>query len=337
MAGRNPSGIPGVSTTEQSTPPALLRLDFPTPARGSLPKLDKYAHYSEDGKHHLAGYVEASRGCLHTCAHCPITPVYQGRFFIVPFETVMADVRQQVAAGAKHITFGDPDFLNGPGHALKIARTLHAEYPQVTFNFTTKVEHIIEHKAIMPEFARLGCTFIVSAFEATSDHILTRLNKGHSRAQMEEALVILTQAEIAPEPTWMPFTPWTSLEDYLDLLAWIRQQDLIPHTPAVQLAVRMLVPPGSALLNHSDVSEWAGPLNTDNFTHIWTHPNPAMDQLQQTIIGIAEQYIDDDPYQVFKRIEAAAHQLSEQPQPAYAFPPVQYTKTPPKLTENWFC
>ncbi len=32
---------------------------------------------------------------------------------------------------ARHITFGDPDFLNGPGHSLAIARALHAEFPEV--------------------------------------------------------------------------------------------------------------------------------------------------------------------------------------------------------------
>ncbi len=166
--------------------------------------------------------MEASRGCLHTCQHCPVVPVYNGRFFIIPLETVLADIRQQVAAGAKHITFGDPDFLNGPGHALKISRALHAEFPQLTFDFTTKVEHILQHRDLFPEFKQNGATFVVSAFEATSEAILARLNKGHTVAEMETAVAILRDAGLAVQPTWMPFTPWTSLQDYLDLLSWIR-------------------------------------------------------------------------------------------------------------------
>ena len=102
-------------------PPASLdRLAFPVPSRGSLPGLTRYVSLSRDGRLTPAGYVEASRGCLHECLHCPIPPVYGGRFFAVPRDVVLEDVRRLVAAGAGHITFGDPDFLNGPGHALSV-------------------------------------------------------------------------------------------------------------------------------------------------------------------------------------------------------------------------
>ena len=68
----------------------------------------------------MVGYTEASRGCKHLCRHCPVVPVYEGVFRIVDREVVLADIRQQVAAGARHITFGDPDFFNGVGHAIPI-------------------------------------------------------------------------------------------------------------------------------------------------------------------------------------------------------------------------
>ena len=113
---------------------------FPPASRSQLPSLDKYAKLEQDGKRHLAGYVEASRGCLHRCLHCPIVPVYQGRFFLVPEDAVLEDIRRQVAAGAKHMTFGDPDFLNGPGHSLKIVRAMHAEFPAITFDCTAKID-----------------------------------------------------------------------------------------------------------------------------------------------------------------------------------------------------
>src|SRR5262249_18299777 len=65
-------------------PPHLARLAFPVPSRSALPSLKKYAHLERDGHQELAGYVEASRGCKHRCRHCPIPPVYDGRFFVVP-------------------------------------------------------------------------------------------------------------------------------------------------------------------------------------------------------------------------------------------------------------
>lgn len=335
LDGETPESVDGVSTRKQQAAPQIVRQAFPIPLRETLPPLEDYAHYTHKGLHYKAGYTEASRGCLHTCKHCPVVPVYNGRFFVVPEEIVLADIRQQVQAGAQHISFGDPDFLNGPKHALRIAEALHTEFPEVTFDFTAKVEHVIEHQALMPKFAALGCTFIVTAFEAVHEHILERLAKGHTRAQMEEALRILHDAGIAPQPTWMPFTPWTTLDNFVELLDWIKAQALIPYVPIVQLAVRMLVPPGSALLDHADVEEWCGELDEENFSHRWTHPDPRMDQLHKEILTLAEDWHDADPYWVFMQVEQAAYGMSGSFAAFWQIPTDQISV--PRLTEHWFC
>ena len=93
------------------------RLQFKVPSREGLPPLTRYATLLLNGERRTVGYTEASRGCKHRCRHCPIVPVYDGRFRIIPPEIVMADVRAQVGSGARHITFGDPDFFNGIRHA----------------------------------------------------------------------------------------------------------------------------------------------------------------------------------------------------------------------------
>ncbi len=327
--------VPGLTTANHETMPHFARLQFPVPDRAGLPPLDQYARFMHNGSTKLAGYVESSRGCLHTCQHCPVVPVYNGRFFIVPLETVMADIRQQVAAGAGHISFGDPDFLNGPGHALKIARVLHAEFPGLTFDFTTKVEHILKHRDLFPEFQQLGCSFVISAFESTSDRILARLQKGHTVADMEAALVVLAEAGIHVQPTWLPFTPWTTLADYLAMLAWIRAQNLIMHVPVVQLSVRLLVPPQSALLDHPDVADWIGPLDAANFTYQWQHPDPRMDRLQQEVAYLAE-HGSDDPFEVFVALEKLAYEMDGRSPPAQSHLTL-YHPAPPRLTEDWFC
>ena len=333
--GKEAASVAGVSTPDRRTGTHLERLTFPVPDRADLPPLSQYAHYMYDGTAVPAGYVEASRGCLHTCRHCPVVPVYRGRFFVIPVETVMADVRQQVAAGAQHITFGDPDFLNGPGHALNVARALHREFPAVTFDFTTKVEHILERRELFPEFRQLGATFVVSAFEAVSDHVLQQLQKGHTVSDMEEALAILDAAGLHVQPTWVPFTPWTTMEHYLELLAWIREQRLIQHVPAVQLSIRLLIPPKSALLDEVETPGWLGPLDAENFTYRWQHPDPRMDALQQAVAGLAEQG-NGDPYRTFAEVERLAYQLAGRPAPRWR-PPQVPDIPPPRLTEDWFC
>src|SRR5260221_10684168 len=51
------------------------------PSRGSLPLLDRYAQLVVcGGETRIAGAVAASQGCKHLCRHCPIVPVYQGKF-----------------------------------------------------------------------------------------------------------------------------------------------------------------------------------------------------------------------------------------------------------------
>ena len=334
--GEDPAGVPSVSLPERRTSSHLERLDFPLADRNGLPALEHYAHYVVDGRAVPAGYVEASRGCLHACRHCPVVPVYGGRFFVVPFETVMADIRQQVQSGAGHITFGDPDFLNGPGHVMKIAHALHEEFPHVTFDFTTKVEHILERRRLFPELRALGASFVVSAFESCSDRVLARLKKGHTVVDMDEALAILDEAGLHVQPTWLPFTPWTTPHDYLDMLRWIRSRGLIQNVPAVQLSIRLLVPPRSALLQHEDVDQWRGPLDHENFTYEWQHPDPRMDRLQRQVARLAEDQGNDDAYATFAAVERLAYEAAGQAQPRWERPLVP-DPPPPRLTEDWFC
>jgi radical SAM superfamily enzyme YgiQ (UPF0313 family) len=101
-----PDAVEGVHMRGRAAAPVLARLPFALPSRAALPGLKKYAHLDRDGRKELVGYVEASRGCLHLCLHCPIPPVYGGRFFVVPGD-VLADIRQLEREGARHITFGD--------------------------------------------------------------------------------------------------------------------------------------------------------------------------------------------------------------------------------------
>src|SRR5438874_1763861 len=277
---------PGVGSRGRPAAPHLARLPFAVPVREGLPPLRRYAALERDGEVVPAGYVEASRGCLHTCLHCPLTPVYGGRFFVVPRDVVLADIRAQVAAGARHITFGDPDFLNGPGHVLRILRAMRAEWPFLTFDATIKIEHVLERRELFPELAALGCAFVVSAVESLSDVVLAHLDKGHTRADVIAALDVLDRAGIPLRPSLLPFTPWATLDHYLDLLDFCEARDLLDHVDPVHFSIRLLVPPGSALLGRPDTRDWLGPLDAANFTYTWAHPDPRLDALQREVAAL---------------------------------------------------
>lgn len=318
----------------------LERPSFPIPRRDGLPALTRYASLLRDGRRTPAGYVEASRGCLHMCLHCPTPAVYGGRFFAVPRDIVLEDVRRLVVAGAGHITFGDPDFLNGPGHALKLVRALHEEFPAVTYDFTAKIEHIVRHPGLFPEFAATGCVFVVSAVESLSDLVLAHLEKGHTRADVDVALGVVRGAGIVLRPSLVPFTPWAGIEDYLDLLDWVAREGLVDQVDPVQFTIRLLIPPGSLLLSRPAIWPFLGRLEPGEFTYRWTHPDPRMDSLQRDVSLLAERAASsaEDPAMTFGRIRALAYDRVGRAGTAGAYraPPPE-RPIPPRLTEPWFC
>jgi radical SAM superfamily enzyme YgiQ (UPF0313 family) len=318
--------------------PHLEKLAFPVPSRQRLPSLKKYARLEHGGRQELAGYVEASRGCRHLCTHCPIPPIYGGRFFVVPRDVVLADVRQLVDAGATHITFGDPDFLNGPGHAFAVARDLHTAFPRVTFDVTAKIEHLLRHRRRLPELRAAGCLFIVSAVESLSDTVLAHLAKGHTRADVLEALRAVRAAGLALRPSWVPFTPWTTASDYRAMLAFVESEDLVDAVDPVQYSIRLLIPPGSPLARSDAMRPYLGALVAEDFYHEWTHPDPAMERLHRTVAALVEHAAgrEEDPAVTFGHIRNAADAVAGLPARPVATPAPGRAR-PPRLTEPWFC
>ena len=301
-----------------------------------LPTLENYAQFEDNGEVRTVGYTETTHGCKHLCTHCPIPPIYNGKFFPVQRETVLEEIQKQVAEGATHITFGDPDFLNGPMHGLRILRAMHETFPNLTFDFTTKIEHILKHRKHFPEFAKLGCRFIISAVESLSEIVLTILEKHHTRADVETAIEIVHSTGIALRPTWVPFTPWTTLDDYLEILEFVNTHRLIYHVDPVQYAVRLLIPPGSYLLNRPETKVLSLTLNETAFSYIWTHPDPRMDELHKTVNTLVENdaRADVDALKTFYRIWELAADIR-----GYAMPIHKKAANlpAPRLTEAWFC
>jgi radical SAM superfamily enzyme YgiQ (UPF0313 family) len=320
IAGRGSSPLPII----------LDRLPFQTPDRTGLPALGLYARLLHNGERKVVGYTEASRGCKHLCRHCPIVPVYEGRFRVVPRDVVLADVRAQVESGARHITFGDPDFLNGPGHALPLVEAFHREFPSIAYDVTIKVEHLLRHSEALPVLKRTGCLFITSAVESMDDAVLARLDKGHTRADFERALELMHGHGLTLMPTFVAFTPWTTWAAYRDLLRAVRDLYLVENVAPIQLAIRLLIPAGSRLLELPDLG--AGAFDASAMSYRWSHPDPEMDllcaDLQKTIRAADRRGLGRR--EVFELIwQRAFGEFPDFMLPARA--------TVPYLTEPWYC
>jgi hypothetical protein len=262
----------------------LQRIDFMVPDRKGLPALDKYAKLVlPDGSRRTMGFTETTRGCKHICRHCPVVPVYNGRFVAIPADIVLADIRQQVSQGAEHISFGDPDFLNGPGHAKRIIAQMHEEFPSLTYDAVIKIEHLLKHEDLLGFLHETGCILVTTAVESVDDQVLAHLDKGHSAADFEKVVLLMRKHGIALAPTFIPFTPWTTIDSYIELLEKIATLELIMSVNPVQLSLRLLIPAGSRLLELPETETGISGFDPAALGYQWTHRNPDVDCLQQEI------------------------------------------------------
>jgi radical SAM superfamily enzyme YgiQ (UPF0313 family) len=318
---------------------SLGRQQFLVPDRRGLPALNRYAALElTSSTTRTVGYTEASRGCKHLCRHCPIVPVYGGRFRVVQVPTVLADVRQQVLAGAEHITFGDPDFLNAPAHAMRIVAALHDEFPGVTYDATIKVEHLIRHADLVGELKRTGCVLVTSAVESFDDAELQRLDKRHTLAEFERALALLRDTGLALNPTFVAFAPWTTAEGYLYFLETIRRLPLVDEVAPVQYSIRMLIPAGSRLLELADVAALVDDFDPTALAYPWSNPDPRLDAVHREVVEIVQDgSAARSRRETFTAVWRAATNLLGRGNDDPDLGELREVRTIPQLTEPWYC
>jgi hypothetical protein len=340
-----------LQTAQQAKPAelpliSLQRQQFQVPARADLPTLQHYAFLEMgDDRPRTVGYTEATRGCKHTCRHCPIVPVYGGQFRVVQRAVVLADIRNQVAAGAEHITFGDPDFFNGPGHAIPIVEALHAEFPDLTYDVTIKVEHLRQQVALLPILRDTSCLFITSAVEAVDDEILRLLDKGHTRADFIEVAQTLRELGLTLNPTFVAFNPWTSVGGYRELLQVIADLDLVDNVAPIQYAIRLLITAQSALLTLPSIKALVHPFDEQALVYPWYHPDPHVDALQQAMIPLIEQAekTGQSRREIFAQVWALTNEAvgvtptGAEAETMLAVLARERARFTPRLSEPWYC
>lgn len=328
-------------SAHQSEPSVNLRkIEFRLPDRGGLPALQRYAHLllpNEAGaeSQRIVGFAEASRGCKHLCRHCPVVPVYEGKFRIVPLDIVLGDIRQQVTSGAEHISFGDPDFFNGPTHAMKLARALHDEFPRLSYDATIKIQHLLAHADLLPELKRTGCLFVTSAVESVDDDVLRLLDKNHSSADFDRAVGLMRAANLAITPTFVAFTPWTTLASYIALLQRLLDLQLVEAVPPIQLAIRLLIPAGSYLLRLPGFADRIGDFDAGMLGYPWQHSDARVDDLQAAVQALVGQTADRPRHETFTCIWRLAHAAFGVDAPA--IDDDAFGRPVPHLSEPWYC
>jgi hypothetical protein len=261
--------------------------------------------------------------------------VYEGRFRIVPADVVIADIDAQVDAGARHITFGDPDFFNGIRHALEVVDAVARRGHGVTYDVTIKVEHLLQYRQHVSRLRDTGCLFVTTAVESVDDRVLGLLDKGHTRAGFEEVVRLCQEAGLSLSPTFLPFTPWTTLAGYCDLLEAVEALGLIEHVAPIQLAIRLLLPEGSRLLTQPDVRDLVGPFELATLTYPWRHPDPRVDELQRDVLEIVGGQQDTSRHEQFDAIAELAHDRAARRRRRHQT--ARARSVVPYLNEPWYC
>ncbi len=131
----------------------------------------------------------------------------------------------------------------------------------------------------------------------------------------------------------LPSTPWTSREDYLDLLRTIREVHLIENVAPIQLAIRLLIPAGSKLLELDELHVEA--FDPAALSYRWQHPDPEMDRLcadLQKLVGLGDR-LGTSRGELFGMIWERAFGAKAD----FADSNADGLTAVPRLTEAWYC
>jgi hypothetical protein len=206
----------------------------------------------------------------------------------------------------------------------------------VTYDVTIKVEHLLEHRELLPRLAETGCAFVISAVESIEDEVLTIFDKGHTRAEFVEAVEMCRAAGVTLAPTFVAFHPWLTLASYCDLLDTIDALDLVDQVAPIQLAIRLLVPKGSRLLELQAMREHVGAFDPATLTYRWAHPDPRVDDLQRDVMNLVGTRPKADRRELFAEIRDLARERTGLPRAADTRP-ARARATVPYLDEPWYC
>ena len=99
-----------------------------------------------------------------------------------------------------------------------------------------------------------------------------------------------------------------TLAGYLELLNVIAELELIRSVALVQLTIRLLIPPGSRLLELSEARALVGPLDEAALVYPWSNPNPEADTLHTQVRALVQQGATKPNDQIFGEIWKLAHE-----------------------------
>lgn len=275
----------GTKTASEFIPfPKPMSRRWTLPARGLLPDIGQYPSHTTDFG--LMGNLETTRGCHHKCGYCSVFAAYGARVVPIPLEVVVGDAAQLADQGATHFTFIDAEFFNMRRHGVKAMEAINAELGPCTFEFTTRMDHLVEFAGLLPQMRELGLRRVTSALEFPSDRVLDAMDKEADVDLMRQAIRTVHDAGLELAPTFIPFTPWVTYDELVRFDDFLDETELAPRVSPTARQTRLYLYKGSPLL---DSPSLAGvELVERPYDYDWVHTDPRVDDLWQQMRADAE-------------------------------------------------
>ncbi len=270
------AAVPGIKTaTSYVGRPRSRDTQWFRPRRELLPSIWEYAGH--DSKWGLLGNIEATRGCHHRCAYCSVYAATGVRVTPLAQDVVVEDACQVSDQGATHMAFVDAEFFSIRRHSGEILKRIAAEVGPVTFEFTTRFDHILEFTDEIEELTKHGLKSITSALEFPSDTVLTALDKGIDTALTKRAIKVAHDLGIELAPTFIPFTPWVTYDELLRFDDFLEETGLTERITPTGRQTRLYLYKGSPLLGSPHMA--GVDLIDQGYLYDWRHSDPRVDEL----------------------------------------------------------
>ena len=176
---------------------------------------------------------------------------------------------------------------------------------------------------------------MTTAVESVDDDVLSKLEKGHTRADVVNVVERCRTLGLGLSPTFIAFTPWTTVPSYAAFLDDLESLGLVTHVAPVQWTLRLLVTWRSRLLELDDVQALVGAFNPRTLTYPWAHPEAAVDRLQVDVMNLVGTRPPAARSDVFALIRARVD--AETGRRARSQPALVARAAIPYLTEPWYC
>lgn len=208
---------------------------------------------------------------------------------------------------------------------------------------TIKVEHLLRYSKHLQTLRDTGCVFVTCAVESLDDEVLSYLDKRHTRQDFLEVVEIFRDIGLRINPTFVTFTPWTTLHSYVELLEVLAEQNLVDAVSPIQYAIRLLVTASSKLLELDAMQEIIDDFDEEKLVYEWAHPDPRMDQLFERVMAAVQEGVSHGKprREIFNQVSKLAHDALENSINANSNASAPVVALPgtfiPHLTEPWYC